>query len=128
MVYEDPETFVTPWKVVWALFHAPAGMMESLCNENNKFPQLQGDRIPERSCTAPNPFRFTKRLRAAFPLVISQPLGADRGQLQRCSFKHLASHEGDPDHRGNNHRNPREIHHAHEGNDCSATDPPTAAR
>jgi hypothetical protein len=47
MVYEDPETFLTPWKVVWALFLAPGeDLLEEICNENNKFPQLSGGQNP----------------------------------------------------------------------------------
>ena len=47
MVYEDPETFVTPWKVVYSLFLAPGeDLLESICNENNKFPQLSSGQNP----------------------------------------------------------------------------------
>ena len=47
MIYEDPETFVKPWKVVFALSLAPGeDLMENLCNENNKFPQLSAGQNP----------------------------------------------------------------------------------
>lgn len=46
MVYEDPETFVTPWKVVYTLFLAPReNLMENIC-ENNRFPQLSAGQNP----------------------------------------------------------------------------------
>jgi hypothetical protein len=47
VMYEDPEMFVKPWKVVYNLFLAPGeSLMENLCNENNKFPQLSGAQNP----------------------------------------------------------------------------------
>ena len=47
LTYEDPETFVKPWKLVSTLFLAPGeNLMENLCNENNKFPQLSKGQNP----------------------------------------------------------------------------------
>lgn len=46
VTYEDPEMFVRPWKVVYALFLAPdENLMENIC-ENNKFPQLSAGQKP----------------------------------------------------------------------------------
>jgi hypothetical protein len=46
MVYEDPETFVKPWKAVFTLFLAPGeDLMENIC-ENNRFPQLSAGQNP----------------------------------------------------------------------------------
>jgi hypothetical protein len=46
MVYEDPETFVTPWKVVFTLLLAPGeNVMENIC-ENNRFLQLSAGQNP----------------------------------------------------------------------------------
>ena len=46
VTYEDPEMFVQPWKVVFPLVLAPGeNLMENIC-ENNKFPQLSGERNP----------------------------------------------------------------------------------
>ena len=46
VMYEDPETFVKPWKVVFTLLLAPGeNLMESIC-ENNKFPQLSAGQNP----------------------------------------------------------------------------------
>ena len=43
VLYEDPEMFVKPWKVVYALVLAPGeNLMENIC-ENNKFPQLSAE-------------------------------------------------------------------------------------
>jgi len=47
LMHEDPETFEKPWKVVLTLFLAPdEDLLENLCNENNKFPQLSGGQNP----------------------------------------------------------------------------------
>ena len=47
LTYEDPDMFVKPWKVVFTLFLAPGeNLMEYLCNENNKFPQLSAGQNP----------------------------------------------------------------------------------
>ena len=46
LMYEDPEMFVKPWKVVFTLFLAPGeNLMENIC-ENNKFPQLSEGQNP----------------------------------------------------------------------------------
>jgi len=46
LMYEDPETFVKPWKVVLTLSLAPdENLMENIC-ENNKFPQLSAGQNP----------------------------------------------------------------------------------
>jgi hypothetical protein len=46
VTYEDPETFVKPWKVVVTLFLAPGeNLMESIC-ENNKFQELAAGQNP----------------------------------------------------------------------------------
>jgi hypothetical protein len=45
-VYEDPEMFVKPWKVVVSLLLAPGeNLMENIC-ENNKFQQLSAGQNP----------------------------------------------------------------------------------
>jgi hypothetical protein len=47
VTHEDPDIFVKPWKVVFPLFLAPGvNLMENLCNENNKFPQLSAGQNP----------------------------------------------------------------------------------
>ena len=47
LMYEDPEMFVKPWKVVLTLFLAPGeNLMENIC-ENNKFRSSQRGRIHE---------------------------------------------------------------------------------
>jgi hypothetical protein len=47
VIHEDPDIFVKPWKVVFPLFLAPGeNLMENLCNENNKFPQLSAGQNP----------------------------------------------------------------------------------
>jgi hypothetical protein len=46
LMYEDPEIFVKPWKVVYTLFLAPGeNLMESIC-ENNKFQELSAGQNP----------------------------------------------------------------------------------
>jgi hypothetical protein len=46
LMYEDPEMFVKPWKVVQTMFLAPGeNLMENIC-ENNKFPQLTAGQNP----------------------------------------------------------------------------------
>jgi hypothetical protein len=46
VIYEDPETFVKPWKVVFPLFLAPdENLMESIC-DNNRFPELSAGQNP----------------------------------------------------------------------------------
>ena len=46
LMYEDPEMFVKPWKVVSTLFLAPGeNLMENIC-ETNKFPQFSAGQNP----------------------------------------------------------------------------------
>jgi hypothetical protein len=46
LMYEDPETFMKPWKVVITLLLAPGeNLMENIC-ENNKFSQLSAGQNP----------------------------------------------------------------------------------
>jgi len=69
MVYEDPETFLTPWKVVWALFLAPGeDLLEEICNENNKFPQLSGGTESLRDPASPTHVTRNGCPRVALPI------------------------------------------------------------
>jgi hypothetical protein len=46
LIPEDPDFFLKPWKIVFALFLAPGeNLMENIC-ENNKFLELSGGQKP----------------------------------------------------------------------------------
>jgi hypothetical protein len=66
MVYEDHQTFVTAWKVVWALFLAPGGdLLESLCNGEQQVPAaLRGT----ESMRDPAPRRIHSASQSAYAL------------------------------------------------------------